>query len=222
MRYRSPPQFAAVRFVGRISPEKGVHVLLEAFQKVILRHPQARLEIVGPEAMPPIEFIVALSENPKVSDLASFYHGSYLSRLQDKLSVEARRRVSFGGFVPHTQLVDRFQEAEVLIQPSVWDEPFGMPIVEAMACQVPVIATRSGGITEIVEAGRSGVLVEPDNAPALAEAIVRLLENGALRKAMGESGRERPLSFFLGNGLLKICCANTSISVKVSVELVLV
>lgn len=65
-------------FVGRISPEKGVHILLDAFQKVAWHYPEVQLEIIGPEAVAPLEYIVALSDEDKVKDLAVFYSESYL------------------------------------------------------------------------------------------------------------------------------------------------
>jgi glycosyltransferase involved in cell wall biosynthesis len=183
-------------FVGRVSPEKGVHVLLEAFQEVVKRYPKAQLEIVGPKSVSPIEFIVTLSDDPKVSDLVSFYKGSYISHLQDKLSSDVANHVSFTGFVSRQQLINCYQHADVFVFPSVWNEPFGMPIIEAMATEVPVVATRSGGITEIVKDGKIGILVEPNNASELAEAILHLLANEDLRKSMGKTARKQAVELF--------------------------
>jgi len=183
-------------FVGRVSPEKGLHVLLEAFQEVVKRYPQVQLEIVGSKSIPPIEFIVALSDDPKVSDLASFYSGNYISHLQDKLSSGVASHVSFTGFVSRRQLINCYQHADVFVFPSVWNEPFGMPLIEAMATEVPVVATRSGGIPEIVEDGKTGILVEPGDASALAEAILYLFSDEDLRKSMGEAARLRVVELF--------------------------
>lgn len=183
-------------FVGRVSPEKGVHVLLEAFKQVVKRFPQAQLEIVGPVGAAPLEFIVALSDDPKVSALASFYPGDYFSHLQDRLSNAISRQISFRESVPNHELLKYYRNAEVFIFPSIWDEPFGIPPVEAMAAGVPVIATRAGGIWETVEDGKTGILVEPDNLDALAEAIQRLLENEERRNAMGKAGRKRAVELF--------------------------
>jgi glycosyltransferase involved in cell wall biosynthesis len=71
-----------------------------------------------------------------------------------------------------------------------------MPIIEAMACEVPVVATRSGGIPEIVAAGRTGLLVERGDAAALAEAILFLFANEDLRQTMGKAARQRVLERF--------------------------
>jgi len=183
-------------FVGRVSPEKGIHVLLEAFKKVIERFPQTQLEIVGPIGAAPFEFIVALSDNSKVTDLAAFYSGSYFSHLQDRLSNGMTQQVAFRNSVAHHELLNYYRQADIFVFPSVWDEPFGIPPIEAMAAGVPVIATRTGGIVETVEDGQTGVLVEPDNPTALADAIQYLLESEETRKAMGKAGRERAMQLF--------------------------
>jgi glycosyltransferase involved in cell wall biosynthesis len=183
-------------FVGRVSPEKGLHVLIDAFRQVVMRHPEARLEIIGPEAKPPLEFIVALSDDPRLSDLASFYHKSYLAQLQERLPASLARHVTFSGPLPYSHLVNRYCEAEAFVFPSVCHEAFGMPIIEAMACQVPVVATRSGGITEIVENSKTGLLVERGDVAALAEAIMLLLENDDLRRLLGRMARQSVLERF--------------------------
>ena len=185
-------------FVGRISPEKGVHVLMDAFQKVVEHCPQVQLDIVGPGGNAPFEFVVFVSDDEKVSDLASFYgrilrRGDYFSYLQRRLPSNLASRVNFVGPVPNSLVIDYYRDADVFILPSLWNEPFGMPLVEAMASEVPVIATRGGGITEIVEEGQTGLLVERDNATALAEAILRLLVDDDLRKRMGKAGREQAI-----------------------------
>lgn len=188
-------------FVGRVSPEKGVHVLLNAFQRVVQRYPQAHLEIVGPKKQLPFEYLVALSNDDKVAELASFYGGSspynYAHHLQDMLgSLNIARQVTFAGVVPNLQLLHYYRNADIFIFPSVWEEPFGMPPLEAMSVEVPVVATRSGGIVETVENGKTGLLVERNDVHALAEAILRLLSNEDLRQSMGKSGRKRVVEFF--------------------------
>jgi glycosyltransferase involved in cell wall biosynthesis len=99
--------------------------------------------------------------------------------------------VSFTGSVPHRQLISFYKDADVFVFPSVWNEPFGMPIVEAMAAGVPVVSTRGGGIPEIVVDGKTGLLVERGDASALAEAILRLLSNENLREAIIRDAHER-------------------------------
>jgi glycosyltransferase involved in cell wall biosynthesis len=196
---RATPKAAGTErllFVGRVSPEKGVHVLIDAFCEVVHRHPKLQLEIVGPEAQPPVEFIIALSDDSKVSALAPFYERRYLAQLRARLPVSLSNYVSFTGPVPYAQLIDHYRAAGMFVFPSVCHEAFGMPILEAMACQVPVVATRSGGIPEIVEDGKTGLLVERGDAAALAVAILHLLANEDLRQTMGKAARQRVLERF--------------------------
>lgn len=190
---KTPHRIKELLFVGRVIPEKGIHILLEAFQKVIARFPDVQLKIVGPTGLTPYEFVIALSDDPKVSELASFYDRgwkNYLSRWQNSANV------SFLGQVSHAQLVRHYANADIFIFPSVWHEPFGIPIIEAMSCEVPVIATHSGAFPEIVAEGKTGLLVERDDANALAGAILRLLANEDLRKSMGKAGRQRVMEIF--------------------------
>ena len=71
-----------------------------------------------------------------------------------------------------------------------------MSLLEAMACGKPVVATRIGGVPEVVEEGKTGLLVPPGDSPALAEALLRLLRDPALRTRMGEAGRRRAERLF--------------------------
>ena len=190
-------------FVSRVTPEKGLHILLDAFKEVIEKNPHVRLEIVGPLTAYTLGSIIWLSEDSKVQKLASFYRKgsltSYFDYLAHKLiSLSISNNVTFHGQIPHEQVVKFYQEADIFIQPSVY-EPFGMGIIEAMACQVPVVATRVGGIPEIVEDGRTGLLVERLDARALANAILELLSDEDLRRKMGKIGRERVESFSWDN-----------------------
>lgn len=182
-------------FVGRVSPEKGVHVLLEAFRNVIERYPDTELEIVGPQGIPPFGSIVGLSDERRIKELARFYSVSYRSYLQDSLCLGLSSKVFFTGSVPHLELPEYYRNADVLINPSLY-EAFGMTLVESMACQLPVIATRVGGMVEIVEDGKNGLLVEPDSVSDLTRAILDLLLNEDLRKTMGIAARKRAVEHF--------------------------
>jgi glycosyltransferase involved in cell wall biosynthesis len=183
-------------FVGRISPEKGLHILLDALHYVIKYHPQLQLEIAGPQAIAPMEFIVSLSNDDKVSKLSSFYQGSYFSHLQRQiLSLNIAQYVKFSGFIPYTHIANHYHDADVVIQPSL-SEAFPGPILEAMACGLPVVATRVGGTPESVEHEKTGLLVDSGDAPELAEAIIHLLEDEDLRIAMGQAARQRVTALF--------------------------
>jgi glycosyltransferase involved in cell wall biosynthesis len=116
----------------------------------------------------------------------------------DDLAVEAAgdARIIFHGAVAHADTIDFYRGAALVVVPSVWHEPFGIPTIEAMACGVPVVSTFSGGIPEIVEQGRTGILVARGDVRELALAIGQLIDNPALAHAMGEAGRQRAIERF--------------------------
>jgi glycosyltransferase involved in cell wall biosynthesis len=91
--------------VGRISPEKGIHVLLDAFELIIQRFPDITLTIVGPEWVAPREDITDLSlDQDTIAQLAPFYRESYLRQLKRKLSPEAAKKITFVGLVAHSDV----------------------------------------------------------------------------------------------------------------------
>jgi len=98
-------------------------------------------------------------------------------------------RVHFVGYVREPLLQQFYRRADVQVVPSVSDEAFGLVCVEAMASGTPVVATALGGIPEIVVHGDCGLLVEPGNAAAIAEAVNHLLARPALRRRMGDRAR---------------------------------
>jgi glycosyltransferase involved in cell wall biosynthesis len=182
-------------FVGRVSPEKGVHVLLDAFQMVFKRYPRVHLTIVGAHASLPVDFLAGLSEDALTKDLEQFYNVNYLSYLYSKLSPEIADQVTFTGSIPHRLLKDYYQTADLVVSPSICNEG-ALPLLEAMAASVPVVASRGGGAPEIIEDGKTGLLVERGDASALAEAILCLISNEALSKSMGNAGRKRAVEYF--------------------------
>jgi glycosyltransferase involved in cell wall biosynthesis len=109
--------------------------------------------------------------------------------LKERLSPEARAKVAFVGFVPRPELVDLYYSADVFAFAPIWDEGFGIPPVEAMAAGVPVVATRSGAIPEIVRDQQTGLLVGKNDPRSLAEGILKLLHDDDLRERMGQAAR---------------------------------
>ncbi|MGQ0572516.1 MAG: glycosyltransferase, partial [Armatimonadota bacterium] len=103
--------------------------------------------------------------------------------------------VSFAGPRPRGELPDEYRSATVCVVPSHW-ETFGNVCLEAMACGRPVIASRVGGLPEAVEDGRTGVLVPPGDADALAAQILRLLRDRHTREALGSAARRAAESQF--------------------------
>jgi glycosyltransferase involved in cell wall biosynthesis len=203
-----------ILYAGAVSPHKGLHVLLDAFKIVARCYPGVRLDIAGPNHAYPIFEVFDLADREAISLVAPWYAnddvsrlkarlslaptdaGTYMSRLKSQLSPDIAEKVAFLGMIPRAELVDRYFDADIFVFPPVWDEGFGIPPVEAMAAGTPVVASRSGAIVETVKDGETGVLVGKNDAPALAHALLELLENDAAREAMGLAARKRALSYF--------------------------
>lgn len=181
--------------VGRITPEKGLHVVIDAFNTLASTYPGLELCLIGQERITPSEFLVELSDDPRVRSLKAFYPGSYKERILKMLAPALSSRVSLFDYVSHSEMGSRYAEAMIFLNASYY-ESFGIPVAEAMACGLPVIAARAGGVPEIVENGTSGLLVEPGDAGALAGAVAELLENAALRDSLARAGRERVMERF--------------------------
>lgn len=175
-----------VLFVGRISPEKGLHVLLDAFASLSAARPDLELHVAGPDATTPRAILVDLSQDERVRALAKWYAGDYLAELRAR-AAPLGDRVRFLGAIPQDELPARYARASVVVQPSLY-ESFGMPIVEAMACERAVVACRAGGMTELIDDGTDGLLVAPDDAAALAAGLARVLDDDALRARLASAG----------------------------------
>ena len=162
--------------VGRISPEKGTHVLLKAFAHLAERRGDVELHVVGKEGLPPREMLLNLDETPRVRALAPYFREGYLQRLRENLPERARDLVQFPGWAQHDDLSGKYARADVFVFPSVWDEPFGIP--------------------EIVADGETGLLVEPGDAESLAAALEQLVDDAELRARLGEAGRQQAAERF--------------------------
>ncbi|MCI0410863.1 MAG: glycosyltransferase family 4 protein, partial [Acidobacteria bacterium] len=153
-----------VVFVGALSPVKGIGCLLDAFSEVHIYAPEARLEIVG--------------EGPL------------------RRAIQARRdrtlplqRIELLGQLSQMEVKASLDRAAVLVLPSL-SEGLGRVLIEAMARGLPVVASRTGGIPELVEDGKTGFLVEPGDGKGLAERILWLFEHQEEARAIGLRGRE--------------------------------
>lgn len=177
-------------FVGRISPEKGIHDLIDAFIEVTQQYPQARLTIAGPHIVVAKEFLFDLQPEPEVQALKYFYNINYLEYIKSKIPAHLSSQVIFTGPLPQEELLPYYQNADLVINPSL-SEAFGMTLVEAMATQTPVIATTIGGMPEIVDDGVTGLLVNPGNPQAIAKAAIELISDPDRARAMGIAGRKK-------------------------------
>ncbi|NIA31961.1 MAG: glycosyltransferase, partial [Actinobacteria bacterium] len=182
-------------FVGRLTPEKGVHVLIDACEILSKKQVDLQCNIIGPEAVTPKEFIVNFNHNNSVADLDSYYEKSYLSILKERVETRHVQGVNFVGLVPHQQIRPYYEKADVLVNPS-FSESFGMSLVEAMASSVPVVATQVGGMTEIVDDEITGKTVKPGDADELAGAIYAIASDKKKALEMGKAGREKAVKLF--------------------------
>jgi glycosyltransferase involved in cell wall biosynthesis len=128
-------------------------------------------------------------EDPLVRALTSFGESGYLATLKRNLPARVAARVRFLGPVPHNRLLELYRQADAFVFPSVWHEPFGVPVVEAQSAALPVVSTRSGGIPELIRDGITGVLVDRADSHQLADAFARILTDNEVRSRMGPSGR---------------------------------
>lgn len=164
-------------YMGRLVEIKGVHHILEAMPELIKTDPSIFLFIAG----------ITLAPTPE--------NKAYEKRLQT-LTEKVKGHAIFTPFVPHEQIQQWYQMADILVVPSV-AEPFGLVNVEAMATGTPVIATKSGGIPEIIDHGKTGILINPDQVrEELISQITILFSNPAKLKKMGEASILRVKNHF--------------------------
>ena len=161
-----------VGFFARVAPEKGLHVLAEAYQHVRLSGelPAARLEVAGYLA-------------PE--------HKPYLAEIENKMKAAGLgNEFRYHGAVDREQKIAFLRTLDVLSVPATYDEPKGMFLLEAMACGVPVVQPRRGAFTEIVERTGGGLLVEKDDPASLGEGLVRIYNDPALGVSLGQTGAQ--------------------------------
>jgi glycosyltransferase involved in cell wall biosynthesis len=180
-----------VLFVGRLTPHKGIDRLIEALPD------KAELHVVGSTGHDP---------NPPERD-----YPNLLQRLA------AGRRVRFLGAVPDSDLPALYRQAQVVALPSVdrtcygreiaVSELLGLAAIEAMASGTPVVASRIGGLPEVVDDGMTGFLVEPGNVAALRARLAEVLGDRRLAERLGRNGRERVLETFTWEACAERCLA---------------
>lgn len=157
-------------YVGRVIPQKGLPLLIDALASLAADHPRLGLALVG------------------------------RGKMTEDLRADARRRgvedrIAFVGFLEDSLLPAAYASADVFVLPSVW-EVFGIVLVEAMACGVPAVASDAGGIPEVVADGSTGLLFPRGDARALADRLRTVAEDEPLRKRMAAEARRRAVEVF--------------------------
>jgi len=155
----SPAMATRLIYVGRLVTEKGLWILLDAMDRQTIA---TELVIAGEGPLQP-EIEALLEKKPR------------------------KYQVKFLGYIPQEKLRDAYATSAAVVVPSIWQEPLGLVVLEALACGLPVIASKVGGIPEMIENGKNGLLVPEGDAAALAEAIDRLLGNRELDRKMRQS-----------------------------------
>ena len=171
------PNDFLLEFSGRVTKEKGIMELVEAMG-LLTESPNIKLLVIG----------------------SSFYGNSdtkdeFIMMLQKKSEALADR-VIFTGYIPYDQMSDYLHLADIAVLPSVWDEPFGLTCVEAMAAGLPVVTTNRGAIPEVVDES-CAIMLDTDEhfVNNLAEAIQYLYENPAKREQMAKASVQRAKHF---------------------------
>ena len=191
-----PGRSETISFVGRMSPEKGIDVLLDAFALVSRGRSAYRLELVGPFDVGTRPFVDPHGSDPVLAEAAAYLAQPqrYVEHLTSR--IDEMEGVRYLGKIPNADLTEHYAKLAAFVFPSLWHEPFGIPIIEAMAAGIPVVATRGGAFPETVDDGETGFLVERGDAAALAAALGQLLDHPELRQRMGERARRRVRSHF--------------------------
>lgn len=159
-----------VLFTGRLTVHKGVDYLIKSARQI-----KAEILILGDG--PERKYLESLIEE---YNLTNVHMLGYFSQRVDKIN-------------------DFYLRADVYVAPSVWDEPLGLVILEAMAQKTPVVVTRKGGVSTIVKDGYNGYLVRARSQKEIVEKVNLLLENDNLRKKMGENAYKTVIERFNWN-----------------------
>lgn len=163
-------EFASILYVGRVYPEqKGLETLIRAVSRID-NSTRFHLNILGEDW----------------GGAAGIFELARSLRIQDRVEILGR--------LSNAELIQAYRSADLLVMPSLF-EPFGIVLLEAMASGLPVVASRVGGIPEVVEEGKTALLVHPGNPDELRTAIEDLLLDDRLRRRMGQAGRKRAQLF---------------------------
>ena len=169
-RYGIKPNERIVLFIGRLVPQKGVDTLIKAVPLIIQRHRDAKILIAG-----------------------DGWSRTYLEELAKSMGLGDH--VRFLGFISDWELADLMVAADVLVVPSVY-EPFGIVALEGMAAGTPVVATNIGGLSEIIEHDKTGVLVYPRNPESIAWGVNRVLSDHKYADWLVRNARKKVLEAY--------------------------
>jgi len=159
-------------FVGRKCPQKGPEVLINAMPEILKHYPKTKAIFLGPDY-----YFGSSSSN---------YTAGLLTRAKE---LNVRSSLIFKQYVTDEELKLHYTAADIFICPSVWAEPFGLVLLEAMSYGKPVVASKVGAIPEIVLDKTTGLLFSPGNFNELASNVVYLFKYPTIRSELGATGR---------------------------------
>lgn len=172
-----------ILFVSRLNPKKGLDLLTKAFAQVVQRYPNCHLLIVGND------------EGGYVAEVcAQLLHLGLTWNDSDSTDVDPSASVTFTGFLAGPDKVQAYAGSDLFVLPS-YSENFGVVVVEAMACGLPVIISNQVGICDEVERERAGIVV-PTDASKLADAMLGVLQQPEEAMQMGKRGKEAVIRLF--------------------------
>ena len=166
-----------VFFAARFTYEKGIFHLIEAAKKVLMERSEVYFLLAGsgPLKQKAIELVAQFGLSEKIL---------------------------FSENVPFEEIGDYYSQSDIIVVPSFM-ESFGRTAIEGFAAKKPVIASKIGGLTDIIEDGVNGFLIEPKNANLWAEKILKLLDDAALSKRLGENGYKKAVKKYSGKVVVK-------------------
>ncbi|MBU3112414.1 glycosyltransferase family 4 protein [Clostridium lacusfryxellense] len=182
--------YKTVLYVGRLTPKKGTHIVLDAMNSIMMSHPNTALMIIG----------------------SKWYGGNQPTdyiRLLKKFSENLIGPVIFTGFLNPSEIPNYYSIGDIFVNMSQWREPLARVHYEAMAAGLPIITTNRGGNAEVMVEGVNGFIMNDyDNPRVLEKNIVRLLDNEDLALTIGKNGRKLALEKYsferLADDLLKL------------------
>jgi UDP-glucose:(glucosyl)LPS alpha-1,2-glucosyltransferase len=163
-------------FIGRLSPQKGGLLFAQAALKL-------------KDSLPDWRFVLVGSRDFRKSTMGSDYEREVILSMQ-RLGVQGE----VTGYLPREEVLGRFKRAAIAVVPSLWDEPFGLVVVEAMTAGCAVVASRRGGIPEIVD--DAGVLIESGDVATWSEQLLRIAKDGELQRRCQHAARNRAVQCF--------------------------
>jgi len=157
-------------YFGRVAPEKGVHILCEIYKK---------LRSTGK----------ITSGALKIGGYLAHEHETYLSSILEQVRQWGLdSEVTYEGKLDRVKKIEFFNKVDVLAVPALYDAPKGLALLEAMACGVPIVVSRRGTYTELIEQTGGGLLIPPDNSEAFMEAIGQLVSDPIRREELSANG----------------------------------